>query len=84
MKNLGVSTVAGLKSARTLAIRVFPSNGLGGTGKSTFWLTISLVSAPDITSALISGRSSSSRAHKSAPFSRSISMSVIIKSILLV
>lgn len=45
--------------ARTLALRVRPSNGLGRNGKLTFWLTISAMSAPDITNTLIPGRSSS-------------------------
>ena len=45
--------------ARTLALRPSGSNGLGRNGKSTFWLTISLMSAHDITNTLIPGRSSS-------------------------
>jgi len=68
------------KIARTLAFRVSPSNGLGRNGMLAFWLTISLMSAPDITNTLIPGRSWIRCAHRSVPFSLGICTSVITKS----
>jgi hypothetical protein len=67
--------------SRTFALRLCPLIGLVRKGRSASGVKNSLRSALIVKITLISGLSSSRRAHKSVPFSRGIRTSVINKSI---